>query len=110
MEELYVSSDALRSLSRLSRYLIIQYDVVIKMSDPMLLPKMFHSCENIHDEKVVEMLEEAKKEIVKPPTDDATSFAFYIDDNVKMALDIVMKSIYAPEKQNNKWLQIFARG
>ncbi len=107
MEELYLSSDALRSLSRLSRYLIIQYDVVIKMSDPMLLPKVFHTCKNIEDPELTEMFNSVKEEIVKPPTEDTTSFAFYVDEEVQMDLDVVMKSAFMPEAKSSKRLRIF---
>lgn len=110
MEELYLSSDALRSLSRLSRHLIINYDVIIKMSDPMLLPKMFHSCKYIKkDDKLTELFNEAKSQITQTPEGDATSFAFYVDDDVKKALGLDNQDDYMPEKTPKKWLQMFAK-
>lgn len=106
MEELYLSSDALRSLSKLTRHLILHDGIVLKMSDPLVLTKVFETCERSSNEQTLEMFSDLKDDMSKPSLDDSTSFVFYVDDHVLSVVqastqNLVMRDKYGNEKLRN---------
>lgn len=105
MEELYLSSDALRSLSRLTRYLILQHNIVLKMSDPLVLTKVFDTCERNVDEQTREMFLDLKEEMSKPSLDDSTSFVFYADDHVLQMVQSSIQNLVIRDKYGNERLR-----
>lgn len=105
VEELYLTSDALRVLSKLTRYLIVKHNVVLKMSDPLVLTKVFETCQDNYDGLVIDMFTSLKAEMSKPSEDDATCFVFYADQNVmrhvQSAQNVVVRDKYGNERIRN---------
>lgn len=87
MEEIYLSSDALRSLSKLTRYLILNHNIVLKMSDPVVLIKVFETCQQIDDPHVDNLFEQLHQDMNTVNENGHTNFVFYADDNVLQMIE-----------------------
>ncbi len=107
MEELYLSSDSLRNLSKLTRYLILQHNVVLKMSDPLVLTKVFDTCEGSDDGYTLEMFHELKEEMAKPSLDDSTSFVFYADERIMRMIESSVDNIVVRDKYGNEKIRYY---
>ena len=102
MEELYLSSDALRSLSKLTRFLILEHNVILKMSDPLVLTKVFETCENNNDDRIVDMFTDLKEEMSKPSLDDSTSFVFYVDKHILDTVHTSTQNLVVRDRKGNE--------
>lgn len=82
MEQIYLSSDTLRTLSQIVRVIILEHKTVIKMSDDEVLVKVFDFCENCDSQKIMNMFYELIDEMSRPITDEMTSFIFQADQRI----------------------------
>lgn len=82
MEQIFLSSDTLRTLSQIVRVIILEHKTVIKMSDDEVLVKVFDFCENTNNQKIMNMFYELIEEMSRPITDEMTSFIFQADKRI----------------------------
>lgn len=108
MEELYLSSDALRNLSQITRYLILKKYTIIKMSDDRALIKVFKFCRSSDDARVQEMLGDLVKELARPVSDDATSFIFQADDYVLGQVSANVGNFVSRDRQGNEKVRYYS--
>lgn len=107
MEEIYLSSDALRSLSKVTRYLIVHHNIVLKMSDPVVLIRVFETCQSIQDEQVDSLFEQLKEDMTERNPNNHTNFVFYADENVMQAVETSLDNLVIRDKYGNERAQSF---
>lgn len=108
MEELYLSSDALRNLSQITRYLILKKYTIIKMSDDHALIKVFEFCKDSGDPQVQGMLNDLVKELARPVSDDATSFIFQADDYVLSQVSANVGNFVERDRRGNEKVRYYS--